>query len=100
MRGNPINAGLRFGVLQLTNDALWSDDGRTHLLHLRPCATEYSFFYNITQARRQIAETREKRSDATFSNKRGDQSEDQDRDRKRRLEERLELLVTPLRGVV
>ncbi|KAI0550673.1 hypothetical protein F4679DRAFT_594581 [Xylaria curta] len=57
------DAGPHVGV-QLTNDALWSDEGRSHMLHFRPGAVRYSFFYNKSQTRKQTAKGQDKRNEA------------------------------------
>ncbi|KAI1130092.1 hypothetical protein F5Y10DRAFT_290124 [Nemania abortiva] len=71
------NAGPHFGV-QLTNDALWSDDGRNHMLHFRPSAVQFSFFYDESQARRQTAQGQGSRFEARYGKK-----DDKDKDKRR-----------------
>ncbi|KAI0861763.1 hypothetical protein F4860DRAFT_513557 [Xylaria cubensis] len=55
------DAGPHIGV-QLTNDALWSDNGRTHMLHFRPTALEYSFFYKKSQNRKKVSKEQDIRN--------------------------------------
>ncbi|KAI1428683.1 hypothetical protein F5Y12DRAFT_710978 [Xylaria sp. FL1777] len=54
-------AGPHIGV-QLTNDEMWQDHGRSHLLHFRPNAPEHSFFFTKAKVRKQVAKNQDQRS--------------------------------------
>ncbi|RYC62613.1 hypothetical protein CHU98_g3596 [Xylaria longipes] len=72
------NAGPHLGV-QLTNDALWNDDATTYMLHFRPSAVKYSFFYNQSQSRKLVTKGQSNRYGARY-----DKKDDKDKDKDKR----------------
>ncbi|KAI1735359.1 hypothetical protein F4680DRAFT_453047 [Xylaria scruposa] len=62
------DAGPHYGV-RLTNDALWDDNGRSHMLHFRPTAVRYSFFYNKSSPRQKVSATQNKRNEHRYNKK-------------------------------